>query len=165
MTQKTELTLKKQRSTIDAEISAPNPPVIGASWLTYNQEIFLWGCHWRIAFRTNGSMILTRSLPVFRTEASTVSLSHGIRVLRSINSQDIPSYKLHYLNHNAHNFILFNFNTQVKRTAFNYRGLWTSVRSTEVFNYGSTAYLTIYGSKGHFSMEKKPFQLPCWPAA
>lgn len=29
------LTLKKQRSTIDAEISAPNPPVTGASWLIY----------------------------------------------------------------------------------------------------------------------------------
>lgn len=28
------LTLRKQRSTIDAAISAPNPPVIGASWLT-----------------------------------------------------------------------------------------------------------------------------------
>lgn len=126
MTQKTELTLKKQRSTIEAEISAPNPPVIGASWLTYNQENLFMRMPLTDCIRTNGSMMLTRSLPVFRTEASTVSLSHGIRVLRSINSQDIPSYKLHNLIRNAHKFILFNLNTQVKRTAFNYRGyeLW-----------------------------------------
>lgn len=30
---KKEITLKKQRSRIDAEISAPKPPVTGASWL------------------------------------------------------------------------------------------------------------------------------------
>jgi hypothetical protein len=59
--------LWKQRSVMDAAISAPNPPVIGASWLT-------------------------RSFPVLLTEASTVSLSHGISVLRSMSSQDIPSY-------------------------------------------------------------------------
>ena len=35
--------------------------------------------------------ILTRSFPVFFTEASTVSLSHGIRVFRSMSSQDTPS--------------------------------------------------------------------------
>lgn len=37
--------------------------------------------------------ILTRSRPVFLTEASTVSLSHGISVFRSISSQEIPSWK------------------------------------------------------------------------
>lgn len=36
---KVMLTLVKQRSTIDADISAPNPPVTGASWLIYKQEI------------------------------------------------------------------------------------------------------------------------------
>lgn len=35
---------------------------------------------------------LTRSLPVFLTEASTVSLSQGMRVFRSISSQEIPSW-------------------------------------------------------------------------
>lgn len=35
----------------------------------------------------------TSSLPVFFTEASTVSLSQGIRVFRSISSQEIPSWK------------------------------------------------------------------------
>lgn len=39
-------------------------------------------------------IILTRSLPVLLTDASTVSLSHGIRVFRSINSQEMPSYRL-----------------------------------------------------------------------
>lgn len=38
--------------------------------------------------------IPTRSLPVFLTDASTVSLSHGIKVFRSISSQEIPSYKM-----------------------------------------------------------------------
>lgn len=92
--------------------------------------------------------ILTRSLPVFRTEASTVSLSHGIRVLRSINSQDIPSYKLHHFVRYVHKFTSyskcwfhftifhhsclkycnFDLRTQIKRsTAFNYRDLWTLV--------------------------------------
>lgn len=36
----------------------------------------------------------TSSLPVFLTDASTVSLSHGIKVFRSISSQEIPSYKM-----------------------------------------------------------------------
>ena len=34
------LTLKKQRSTIEAEISAPKPPVTGASWLICTQGIY-----------------------------------------------------------------------------------------------------------------------------
>ena len=44
----------------------------------------------------------TSSLPVFLTEASTVSLSQGIRVFRSISSQEIPSCKLH---HNSYIFL------------------------------------------------------------
>lgn len=38
--------------------------------------------------------LLTSSLPVFLTEVSTVSLSQGISVLRSINSQEIPSCRI-----------------------------------------------------------------------
>lgn len=38
-----------------------------------------------------GEVIRTRSFPVFFTEASTVSLSHGISVFRSMSSQDTPS--------------------------------------------------------------------------
>jgi hypothetical protein len=38
--------------------------------------------------------LLTRSFPVFLTDASTVSLSHGISVLRSMSSQDIPSCQI-----------------------------------------------------------------------
>lgn len=36
-------------------------------------------------------LVLTRSFPVFFTEASTVSLSHGVSVFRSMSSQDTPS--------------------------------------------------------------------------
>lgn len=45
----------------------------------------------------------TRSLPVFLTDASTVSLSHGISVFRSMSSQDIPSYNTLYNNNNQNN--------------------------------------------------------------
>lgn len=90
------ITLKKQRSRIEAAISAPKPPVTGASWL-----ICIEGSkHDQISCSNQLSLsifsegyFLTRSLPVFLTEASTVSLSQGIRVLRSISSQEIPSCK------------------------------------------------------------------------
>ncbi len=49
-----------------AEISAPTPPVIGASWLISN-------------------------LPVLLTDWQIVSISHGTIVRKSINSQDIFS--------------------------------------------------------------------------
>ncbi len=49
-----------------AAISAPNPPVTGASWST-------------------------RTFEVFRTEAATVEMSQGIKVRRSITSMESPS--------------------------------------------------------------------------
>lgn len=45
----------------------------------------------------------TRSLPVFLTDASTVSLSHGSNVFRSMSSQEIPSYNMLYTNSNPNN--------------------------------------------------------------
>lgn len=44
---------------------------------------------------------LTSSLPVFLTDASTVSLSQGIKVLRSISSQEMPSCKILQVNRNG----------------------------------------------------------------
>lgn len=49
--------------------------------------------------------LLTSSLPVFLTEPSTVSLSQGNRVLRSISSQEIPSCKFR-LHHGEHKMII-----------------------------------------------------------
>lgn len=46
----------------------------------------------------SNACLLTRSLPVFLTEASTVSLSQGIRVFRSMSSQEIPSCRYISLN-------------------------------------------------------------------
>lgn len=89
------LTLKKQHSTIEAAISAPNPPVTGASWLIYMPFIDHQDTHQPASMKHSQKEItLTRSLPVFLTEASTVSLSQGIRVFRSISSQEIPSWKI-----------------------------------------------------------------------
>lgn len=60
---------RKHCFTILAVISAPNPLVIGASWLT-------------------------RRRPVLLTEFSTILLSQGMRVRKSMSSQEIPSLSM-----------------------------------------------------------------------
>jgi hypothetical protein len=82
---------------MDAAISAPKPPVIGASWLTcYDilSERFNLLNVWQVRQINYSKKLRTRSFPVFFTDASTVSLSHGISVLRSMSSQDTPSCQI-----------------------------------------------------------------------
>lgn len=55
------------------------------------QELFMKQIRVINPLKPNQKAMVTRSLPVFLTEASTVSLSQGINVLKSMSSQEIPS--------------------------------------------------------------------------
>lgn len=62
------ITLKKQRSTRDADISAANPPVTGASWLIYivktkyqySNSLFQKSCYWHYNNYQKSSSFLNR---------------------------------------------------------------------------------------------------------